>query len=67
LEGDRLKAAADGLLEVASFQQGHAERVPTIEKRGIDRDAASVERDGFVKLANGEVAVGLVEEVLKVV
>jgi hypothetical protein len=56
-----LQAATNGFLGLAALEQGHAERVPTIEKLWIQRHAAPVESDGFLDLAKGQVTVGVVE------
>ena len=67
MESDGLEPATDGFLDVADFQQGHAKGVPPLEKIRVDLHAPTIKRDRFIQFANGEVAVGVIEKILKLV
>ena len=47
------------------LHQGHGESVPAVEEIRIEFDAATVFHDSSLEIANGEVAVGIIEKVVE--
>lgn len=65
MEGGGLEGGTEGFLEVIGFQERHGEGVPGIEVCGIELDALFIKGGGFIELAEGEVAAGVVEGILE--
>src|SRR5205814_1291053 len=64
LQLDGFLTRQNRFVKLAEFHQCHAERVPAVEKSGIDLDAAPIFFDRRLQLADSEVAVCVVKKLI---
>ena len=65
LECSSLQTGTDRLFEMSGFHQGHSKSVPAVKKSGVLLYAETILLDRRLQIANGELTVGIVEEVVE--